>query len=114
MTMNLLELVNCFVKHTLFKEKNGNHGNWRLGMKHAGRNLISVPFAHYDGADNKTSHDSETYTFILLTPKEYYEKNEKLQEKKRMLKLKSNAHEEMKYPLAPPTYQNKGEKIRKT
>ena len=48
-------------------------------MKHAGRNLISVPFAHYDGADNKiTSHDSKTYTFILLTPKEYYEKNEKL------------------------------------
>ena len=50
-------------------------------MKHAGRNLISVPFAHYDGADNKTSHDSETYTFILLTPREYYEKNEKLNEK---------------------------------
>jgi len=24
-----------------------------LGMKHAGRNLISVPFAHYD-ADNFT------------------------------------------------------------
>ena len=47
-------------------------------MKHVGRNLISVPFAHYDGADNKTSHDNETYTFILLTPKEYYEKNEKL------------------------------------
>ena len=47
-------------------------------MKHAGRNLISFPFAHYDGADNKTSHDSETYTFIRLRPKEYYEKNEKL------------------------------------
>ena len=79
MTMNSLESVNYSVKHTLFKEKNGNHGNWRLGMKHAGRNLISFPFAHYDGADNKiTSHDSKTYTFILLTPKEYYEKNEKL------------------------------------
>jgi len=78
MTMNLLESINYSVKHTLFKEKNGNQGNWRLGMKHAGRNLISVPFAHYDGADNKTSYDSETYTFILLTPKEYYEKNEKL------------------------------------
>ena len=78
MTMNLLESVNYSVKHTLFKEKNGNHGNWMLGMKHAGR-MISVPFAHYNGADNKTSHDSETYTvFIRLRPKEYYEKNEKL------------------------------------
>ena len=37
-------------------------------MKHAGRNLISVPFAHYDGADNKTSYDSETYT-AFYTPK---------------------------------------------
>ena len=37
-----------------------NHGNFEAGMKHAGRNLISVPFAHYDGADNKTSHDNET------------------------------------------------------
>ena len=78
MTMNLLESVNYSVKHTLFKEKKWKSGKLELGMKHAGRNLISVPFAHYDGADNKTSHDSETYTFILLTPKEYYEKNEKL------------------------------------
>ena len=37
-----------------------NHGNFEAGMKHAGRNLISVPFAHYDGADNETSHDNET------------------------------------------------------
>jgi len=78
MTMNLLESVNYSVKHTLFKAKKWKSGNWRLGMRHAGRNLISVPFARYDGADNKTSHDSKTYTFILLTPKEYYEKNEKL------------------------------------
>ena len=56
-------------------------------MKHAGRNLISVPFAHYDGADNKTSHDSETYTFILLTPKEYYEKNEKLDDAKEIKEI---------------------------
>jgi len=54
-----------------------NHGNFEAGMKHAGRNLISVPFAHYDGADNETSHDNET-AFILLTSKEYYERNEKL------------------------------------
>ena len=54
MTMNLPESVNYSVKYTLFKAKMEITEILGLRLKHTVRNLISVPFAHYDGADNFT------------------------------------------------------------